>query len=101
MGASGMVSKSDCLDTDEVSVLLPSGPLRIYTSDEDGAASAAGGGEDVPGSPRSLISILLKASTSIDAFPGLVIACGGVGSTSVSGCSIVSNVFEKGFAGAR
>jgi hypothetical protein len=42
----------------------------------------------------------LNASTSIDARPGLETFVGTIVGPSLSGCSIVSNVFENGFAGA-
>jgi hypothetical protein len=51
-----------------------------------------------PASP--VINNLLKASTSIEARPGLVTVVAGITGPPRSVCSIVSNVFEKGFAGA-
>jgi hypothetical protein len=42
----------------------------------------------------------LNASTSIDARPGFVMFVGAAACPPRSGCSIISNVFENGFAGA-
>jgi hypothetical protein len=45
-----------------------------------------------------VINSLLKASTSIDALTGFVVTVVVIPNASRSGCSIVSNVFEKGFS---
>jgi hypothetical protein len=55
-------------------------------------------GVPIPESP--VISNLLNASTSIDARPGLVMFVGAAACPPRSGCSIISKVFENGFAGA-
>lgn len=54
---------------------------------------------DVPNPEFPVINSLLKASTSIDARPGLGTFVGGIVGVSRA-FSIVSNVLEKGFAGA-
>lgn len=54
---------------------------------------------DVPSPESPVISNLLKASTSNDARPGLITFVG-TAACPRSGCSIISKVFENGFAGA-
>ena len=67
-------------------------------------AVAATGGVEVPNPESPVISNLLKALTSIDAFPaipGLVTVADAGGAAGWSSqCSIVSSVFWKGFGGA-
>jgi len=54
----------------------------------------------VPSPESPVISNLLNASTSIDARPELVMFVGPAACPPRSGCSIISKVFENGFAGA-
>jgi hypothetical protein len=92
------VSKIDCRDTDEASVMLA-------------ASAACDGGFNVPGLDTAgdgtipeafacpVMSSLLKASTSSEPFPPTK-ALGGCG-PSVDPCSISSSVFLNGFGGGR
>jgi hypothetical protein len=94
-----IASYIDCRDNEDVSVLLPPSPPNACATcncDVDCAVGVDGPKPEFP-----VINNLLKASTSIDARPGL-----GTGVFwPIPGplrcvCSIVSNVLENGFAGA-
>lgn len=87
-----MGSNIDCRDNDDASVLLPPSPSPRCV----GAGDKVGGVE-IPKPEFPVISNLLKASTSMDALPGLVTLAAGGAENSLPGFSIVSNVFEKGF----
>lgn len=76
-------------------MLLPPSPNACVIWICDGL-----GGVDVPSPESPVINSLLKASTSIDARPGLETFVGGFAGISRCGFSIVSSVFENGFAGA-
>lgn len=88
-------SKIDCRDIDDVSVLLPPSPRLCAT-----CVCAPGWAADVLSPALPVINNLLNASTSIDALPAVVVLVGCDSGASRSGCSIVSSVFENGFAGA-
>lgn len=90
-----MASNIDCRDIDDASVLLPPSPNACIACacNPDCAVGVA-----IPVLP--VINNLLNASTSIDARTGLPRLVGGITGLSRSGCSIVSSVFENGFAGA-
>lgn len=90
-----IVSNIDCLDRELVSVLLPPSPKAWVTCACDADCAV---GVLTPEFP--VISSLLKASTSIDARPGLETCGGAMAGLSRPGFSMVSNVFENGFAGA-
>lgn len=67
-----IASNRDCLDTEDASVLLPPSPNACVTW-----SCEADGGVDVPSPALPVINSLLKASTSIDARPGLETFVGG------------------------
>jgi hypothetical protein len=93
-GASCIGSNSDCLDIDEVSVLLPPSPKWCICPGD------SAGGDDIPSPAFPVISSLEKASTSSEARTGP--AAFDVGAVGPSLCvrSIVSKVFENGLGGA-
>lgn len=90
-----IASNIDCRDIDDASVLLPPSPNACLACSCDPNCAV---GVALPELP--VINNLLNASTSIDARPGLARFVGGITALSRSGCSIVSSVFENGFAGA-
>jgi hypothetical protein len=92
-----MASNIDCRETDDVSVPLPPSPKACITCTCSPDCNCAGG---VAKPELPVNSSLLNASTSMDARPGLVTFVGGIIGLSRSGCSMVSSVFENGFAGA-